>query len=239
MLFTVDPKEVVESDKTSFRFRGYKVDEDVPVVFLRSPEPMYRNYNICAELLPNADWAIAHMPKIDARHQLEYAVGNASTAFDVNIESLQHQPLVVDTATLRSQQVAHHTAGDPVEYFVCVRPDEQAGWNSLESLVTVYQENSTEPFYGYQSCAQFLDAHPEFCGCYFTVGEFDDDDDRGGLVTLRGTGWVSIPDAYPNQNLMRATEKMRFRQGCCRRLMTGDPVLKKNYPVDSIVDVSG
>eukprot|EP01062_Namystynia_karyoxenos_P058596 TRINITY_DN50114_c0_g1_i1.p1 TRINITY_DN50114_c0_g1~~TRINITY_DN50114_c0_g1_i1.p1 ORF type:complete len:336 (+),score=96.47 TRINITY_DN50114_c0_g1_i1:85-1008(+) len=236
LAFTVDPKTVVQADSTRFTFRGYLAAEDIPVVFLRAPEPTYRNYNICAELLPNEEWAVEQMPRISHQRTLQYAIGNSSLSFGVTIDGVEYQDLSVDTSTLLTDQEGLWRFYDAISYFVCVRPDS-TGWNSLESLVTVYQENSTLPHYGYQNCEQFLAARTEFCGCYFTVGSFTSDDNL--FTAARGTGWINIPTTYSNLLLLRVSEKTRFRQGCCQRLTTGDEVLSKDYPVDSVVDADG
>ncbi|KAJ9446040.1 hypothetical protein DIPPA_24021 [Diplonema papillatum] len=239
LLFDVSPKSAVQADQTLFHFSGYLAEEGVPVVFLRSPEKGARNYNICAELLPNEEWAVENMNAIGPTRGMTETLNNGTQTFDVVIEYAQREALVVDTTTLESNQVGDWTTQDAVDYYVCVRPDDN-GWNSLDSLVTVKQENASDPFYGYQSCDQLLAVHPEYCGCFFSVGDYTEGDAMAPYVNERKSGWINIDTAYQMQLMLDIDIRARFRMGCCADLPFDSRTLTEGAtPVSSVLSSDG
>ncbi|KAJ9453187.1 hypothetical protein DIPPA_06397 [Diplonema papillatum] len=202
------------------------------------PEAGQRSYNICAELLPNEQWAIEHMDRLTVTHALTKSLRNETESYKVVIQDYEREPLTVDSSSLRSGQVgAWPTTGD-VEYYVCVRPDD-FGWNALATTVTVKQENASDPFYGYRTCSRFVASHSEFCGCFFTVGEFDAADDEPRFAGQRRSGWITVDQTYSIAQLAQVDAKSRYRSGCCAGLPHGSAVFGVSTPLDSFASSSG
>ena len=239
-VFDIYPTEVVSADRIEFTFSGYRVAEGIPVVFIPQPEAGVRNYNICAELIPNEDWAVVDMPEIASDHDLITTLSNGTQRFKTSRGGYSMEDLVIDASTLQSDSpnIPNYLYLESREYYVCVRPDDN-GWNALDTLITVVQQNSSDPYYGYQSCQQFIEQNSDFCGCYFSVGSFDSDDSEMSLISNRQTGWINIASDYSMERLLDIDTKSRYRSGCCTRLSSDSSVLTKNYPLDSVADSSG